>query len=364
MKVMQVIDSLAAGGAERVAVSLANALAERLGESHLCVTRLDGPLRGLIAPRVRVLWLNRRFTLDPGALRRFHHYVRDVGITHVHAHSTSLFLTALLKPSGGYRLVWHDHYGRAEQLDRRRTGWLRLAARRVDHLCCVNAKLRDWAPRALGVDPERISLLNNYADLPEGPQPLLAPLPGTPGRRIICLASFRRQKDHPTLLRAFQSVAAQHPDWHLLLAGQDDIQPDYAREVATLIPALGLEARVHWLGVRTDVAAVLQACALGVLSSASEGMPVALLEYGAAGLAAISTRVGHCAVMLADGAAGLLVPPGDPASLAAALDHLIRSPADRERFGAALHARVQAQFSKTAVVDELLNLYRRIATRT
>ena len=95
MRILQLIDSLEAGGAERMAVNYANALATTLEFSSLVATRKEGPLLGEIDSKVIYLFLNKKSKLDFGALWRLRSFVLQYAITHVHAHSTSFFIAFL-----------------------------------------------------------------------------------------------------------------------------------------------------------------------------------------------------------------------------------------------------------------------------
>src|ERR1019366_2381799 len=168
----------------------------------------------------------------------------------------------------------------------------------------------------LHVPTERVWYIPNFVvPAPDSQPPIL---PGARGARIVCVANLRPQKDHCTLLRAMALVVRRHPVAHLLLAGatKDPVCLDL---VKTEISRLALDANVSLLGERHDVAAILQVCDIGVLSSASEGLPLALIEYGMAGLPAVATEVGQCPEVLDQGRAGMLVAPGAPKLLAEAL---------------------------------------------
>ena len=111
---MQITDSLAAGGLERVAVNLANALPQECYVSHLCATRCAGSLEANVESHVKKLFLQRHGRIDLPALIRFIRYIREHEIKLLHAHGTSLFVAALAKQFlKGVRLVWHDHFGRS-----------------------------------------------------------------------------------------------------------------------------------------------------------------------------------------------------------------------------------------------------------
>jgi glycosyltransferase involved in cell wall biosynthesis len=105
---------------------------------------------------------------------------------------------------------------------------------------------------------------------------------------------------------------------------------------------------------------VLKACDIGVLSSASEGMPLALLEYGMNGLPAVATRVGQCAEVLDHGRAGLVVPPGASADLAEAIISLLNSPDRRASLGERLRQRTAQAYSADACVNQICGVYDRV----
>jgi glycosyltransferase involved in cell wall biosynthesis len=94
----------------------------------------------------------------------------------------------------------------------------------------------------------------------------------------------------------------------------------------------------------------------------SEGLPMSLLEYGAAGLATVATQVGQCADVLDNGMAGFCVPPGSPKELAAALISLLRSDEQRKSFGQKFQERVEAKFSPKAVMGKLSAIYDKVLT--
>ncbi len=339
VNVLHLVDTLEPGGTERVAVTLVNHLSRERFRPFLATTRREGALAADVLPDVGRLSLNRTRTLDVGALRRLVRFVRENGIAIVHAHSSSLFLAALLP---GVSVVWHDHFGRL--LEEERPTWLwGPPARRAAAVLAVSEDLARWSRERLRVDA--VYLPNFVPEVPAGPVPDLPP-----GPRVVCVANLRAQKDHLTLLRAMT-----HVDAHLLLVGAD-VEPAYAARVREEAAALG--DRVTFLGSRSDVPDLLRGCDVGVLSSASEGFPLSLLEYGRAGLAAVATRVGQCPEVLEG--AGILVPPGDPGALAEALLALLRDPARRKDLGERLCRRVRERYSASAVMQRLEAVYHKV----
>jgi glycosyltransferase involved in cell wall biosynthesis len=353
---MQAVDSLALGGMEAVAVNLANLLAERRMRSFLCFTRAGGPLEERLGPAVTPLGLRRKGLLDLPALRRLARFINERQIDIVHAHGSSLFFCAL---AGLFarraRLLWHDHFGRYATEER--PGWIyRMATRRCQGIITVNQPLAQWARSRLKAPAERVWYVPNFVTRCPGAPPPPRDLPGTPGARIVCVANLRPEKDHATLIEAMRRVSQVVPAATLLLAG-DGAQQPYAARLREQVRRQALDRHVFFLGSRQDVRAILGACDVGVLSSASEGMPLALLEYGSAGLATVATTVGQMPELLDEGRAGLLVGPGQPAALAEALLKLLRSPELRSSLGAAFERRVRERYSAEAVLGQVLRIY-------
>ncbi len=115
-------------------------------------------------------------------------------------------------------------------------------------------------------------------------------------------------------------------------------------------PAIPCSARVHWLGHRNDVPALLKTADVLVLPSLWEGMPNVVLEAMAAGRAVIASAVEGSEDLVVPGETGWLIPPGDPEPLAAALLEAARDPQRRQSFGAAGRQRVEQLFSQKAVI--------------
>ena len=357
VRVLHLIDTLSAGGAERMAVNLANGLAQRGMVCSLCATRREGPLKKELSPEVRFFYLNRQARFDIAAIARLSRFVKENSIQIIHAHSSSIFLAALFKllhPQT--RVIWHDHYG-GLSVAKRSAFLYRPVIQNVDGVIAVNHELAEWSANQLGVPRSRIRYIPNFVmDTRKG---LMGDLPGSKGFRIICVANLRPQKDHLTLIQAMKTVIAQEPRAHLILVGSDKDR-ETSQKILKEISLLGLESSITWLGSREDVNDILVACDIGVLSSASEGLPLVLLEYGAAGLPVVSTDVGDCAEVLDFGNAGVLVPPGSSQALAEGLIRLLEDPTLRDTLGSRLKNRVSQKFSPTAALDQVEEFYKTV----
>lgn len=171
-----------------------------------------------------------------------------------------------------------------------------------------------------------------------------------------CVARMTPVKRHIDLLDAFARVRNTIPQARLLLVGDGPGLP----EVQARIDALKLHDAVSLLSFRDDVADLLPAMDALVLCSSSEGMSNAILEAMACGLPVVATAVGGNLHLVQHERSGLLVPPMDPATLAASLEWLARSPHARRRMGQAARQRIEREFSLDGMVNAFDQLYRRL----
>ena len=355
--VVQVVDSLDAGGTERVAVQLANELARRGHRSLLVATRRAGPLADEIAPEVEWLCLGRRAVIDPAAARALRHFVHDHDVDVIHAHSTSIFTVALSFPIGRRpAIVWHDHFSGAPDRPARP---LRAVRRWIDEAVAVSRPIEAADRRALGLGA-RLSQLANFSVFDATAEPA-ADLPGMPGRRVVSVANLRPVKDQLTLIRALARMTEILPDVHLLLVGNDS--GPYADRVRTEVRNRDLGANVTLLGVRADIASVLAGCDVAVLSSIDEGTPLALIEYGLAGRAVVATDVGEIGEVLDGGRAGVLVMPGDDSAMAEAVVRLLDDDTERTVLEDRLSRRVADRYSVDRLLTGWAEVYRRALIR-
>jgi glycosyltransferase involved in cell wall biosynthesis len=258
----------------------------------------------------------------------------------------------------GIKVVWHDHYGNAEMIGQRKARMLRWCSHRFDAVVSVNEILREWAVRTLFVPKERIVYLRNFAVL--RPSGTIPDLPGKKGKRIVCLANLRPQKDHMTLIEAFEKIIKKVDEpWHLLLVGEDR-NDAYSTSLKASIERKGLQKYVHILGSRSDTADILKACDIGVLSSRSEGLPVALLEYALAGLPSVCTDVGQCAEVAGGGKYAKVVPPENPETLAEAIKTYIEDDKGRVEKGHRFRTYVDTYYGENAAVKRLVEIYKKV----
>lgn len=354
MQILQLIDSLSAGGAERMAVNISNSLSENGHGVVLCATRCGGSLEQFVDKKVLYTQLDKKSKYDLFAFIRLLKLIRRNQIKLIHAHSSSVFWAVTAKlflPR--LKVIWHDHIGKRVEEDRFNSRIISISFL-IDGVISVNEALKNWSIKRLAVDKDKIVFINNF--------PLLSVRHDAISKeersiQIVCLANLRWEKDHFTLINAIDYLVTKHQltNIRVIMAGLY-YEDDYYNELKALIEDKQLSAYVEIRGPVGDTASLLYGADIGVLSSVSEGLPVSLLEYGLAGLPVVVTNVGQCADVVDNGNAGIVVLPSSPEQLAEALADLVSHPDKRKLMGFNLKERVEKEYGAGKFIEEYTQL--------
>ena len=144
--VLQLIDSLQVGGAEVLAVNIANSLSKQGIGSHLCATRTEGLLKENIEPTVEYLFLERKKTVDIKCIYNLKNYIKYNNISIIHAHTTSYFMAICVKfiyPK--LKVIWHNHTGNYLNLKGKRLLILKILSKYINYIISVNHELYTWS---------------------------------------------------------------------------------------------------------------------------------------------------------------------------------------------------------------------------
>lgn len=360
-RIAHLIETDAAGGAERMLASLAAALqaAGCPGIALLPADKEGWLSRELRAAGVPVEYFRLERPVSPACARWLAEALRRHRITLAHSHDfTMAVYGAWATRRASVRHIITLHGGRyyAERLRRRVA--LRAAASWSAALVTVSRALADHARRDLWLPSARIRVIpNGVRATPVAASTLRDELGLAPGDRIVLsVGNLYPVKGHDVLLAAFALLMERHPRAHLAIAGRGELEEALTHRAA----ALGCSDRLHLLGLRADVPNLLAGADVFVLPSLSEGLPMALLEAMHAGCPIVATNVGDVAVALADGDAGVLVEPGNVAALAAALDRVLASPVDARAMGRRAGQRAAAEYSLAQMVGRYAELYRAV----
>ena len=352
MRVLHVDPERAWGGGEVQVLALVSVLAAR-GHASTVAAHPEGPLaRAAAAAGARVVPLGIANHFDVRAalvLRRL-----APGFDVVHFHTARAHALAPLSRGRGARLVV------TRRMDYVPTGgpYVRfLYNRSVDAVIAISEGVRTALIR-VGVRAERIRVVPSGIDAGALAAPPAARAAvrrewglGDDEVAVVALGALEVRKGHAVLLAAAAGLASAAPRLRYVFCGEGR----QAKALAGAAAALDGAARL--VGFRRDVAACLAAADIVALPSLQEGLGVAALEAMAASRPVVASRVGGLAEAVVHEETGLLVPPGDPTALAAALARLARDPDLRARLGAAGHARVLARYTATRMAEGTLACY-------
>lgn len=343
----QMVDTLSMGGTERMSVNMASAMAEEGWESHLIISREGGGLEAQLSPKVQVHFLKKKSFADPFAFVRLIKLINRYRPDVFHAHSTSIFWAVLLKIlAGRFLLVWHDHFGLSDQLDLYPRKEMVLLSKWIDRIVTVNKTLEGYWRSLLPYRSSSITTIGNFATL------VLPKIDRFSRFTFLNLANFRPQKDQLNLVHAVAKLKAADLDFEVLMVGEV-VDPEWKHTIEEEIESLGLARWITVYGPSDQVEKLLAQSHVGLLSSESEGLPVALLEYGLASLPVICTDVGDCSKVIASPDLGFLIPSKAPAHLAEAMRQLlVASEKERGDMGDRLRVYVDQHFGKSSFLKD------------
>ncbi len=353
IRVIQLIDSLDAGGGERMAVNLANALVDKVQFSGLVCTRKEGVLKSLLSKKTSYFFSNKKRSLDFLAVKKTLAYLKQNDIQFIHAHGSSFFFAFLLKifqPS--LKIVWHDHHGnRVNESQQLNNKLLKQLSRGFKHVFCVSNELVEWSKKNLKISS--VSHINNFVSIE---QDALLNNDNNSEPYIVCVANLRQPKNHFNLIRSFHLLKSnkQFEQWKLNLVG-DDKKDNYSTELKSLISKLNLKNEVFILGQRSDVSQLIKNAKIAILSSDIEALPMALIEYAIAKKPVVVTNVGQCAEVVGD--YGKVVPPNNPKALAEAIQFYIENPTEAKNDALALHDKVSKEFNPETIIQQVIGVY-------
>ncbi len=357
-RVAIVCRQLVMGGAERQLVALLRGIPRDRVQVHLLVFYAGGELwpelHDLASLRVVDLRKRGRWDVVPFLVRAYR-AVKAINPDVIYGYqNVAMELSAILGGLTGSRVAWGV---RASDMDLRSydalAGLVFRAGARLSRFASViifNSQRGLAHYLANGYAPARTAVIPNGIDAsafrpdPGASAALRSELHLPDGVRLVgCAGRFDPMKDYDTFLAAAASVAARHPEVHFVLAG-----PGVTADNAVFHGALArgpLASRLHVLGPRMDMPALLSALDLVVSSSAfGEGFSNVIAEAMACGVPCVATDTGDAAVVLGD--TGVVVPVRRPDALAAAVSGLLERPQDELRaLGAKARARIVDGYS-------------------
>lgn len=377
LRVVVLVDWLAAGGGERAAVDIAKRLAgsntvvlvaSRQKSSDVDNSGVAGVIAELETSGVGVVLLGRTSIWKLWEWRPLVRLLRHGSVDVLHSHKLgSNFWAALLGRVASVPVVIaHEHTpfvrsnGVARFVNRHVVG--RLATRII--------VVSEWSRRQLSKG-ERIPL-EKLIVIPNGIESVQARRTRADVRRelgiqesddlVISVGMLRPEKGHDVLIRSVAHLARIRPRIRVLIVGGPDTQRprDAVGEIMVLSEKLGVDEHVRLLGRRNDVPELLEAADVAVSSSRLENMPLSVLEYLASGTPTVATDTGGVSEVLADRVHGRLVPPDAPDAMANAIEEILSNPLQAQEMALAGQRRATSEFSLETTAARVESLYRQL----
>jgi sugar transferase (PEP-CTERM/EpsH1 system associated) len=359
--IAHVVNSFDTGGLENGVVNLINRSGTRFRHAVVCMTSAGG-FQKRLPPEVEVWSVGKAPGQDLGAFLRLVKLFRRLRPSIVHSRNWGAYDAIPAARLARVPFVVHGEHGRdIEDPDgrhTRRNQIRRLLAPLVSHFVTVSDDLRRWLVEDVRVRAGKVSTIHNGVDVARfgdhGRAEARAALDLRPDDLVVgTVGRLDPVKDQAGLIRGFAAVLGSHPTAQLLVIGAGPCRDDLAR----LVAELGVGHRVRLLGERSDVAALLPALDVFVLSSIAEGMSNTVLEAMATGLPLVVTRVGGNPELVEHGLNGYHVPAGQPAALAAAIGAYLEDAHLRALHGKASRARAVEHFGLDRMCRDYVDLY-------
>lgn len=330
----------------RIAIAAARATAAHGYRTQAVFMDGDGPLIGRMRAAgiaAEAIYWGRARNVS-GNIRAWR-YLRRVAPDIVHQHFGSEYLRALIRAAGVPRIVahFHDH------------GYEREHGGTVPHSTL-------FADAAIATSQSVKALLRGRI-APEVVYPGVVPVADGPassldGRAPVigALSRLAEVKGYIHLVRAMPAVLARVPQARLEIAGEGPEQAALDGEARRL----GISQAVSLLGWRDDVAALFASWRMFAAPSLMEGFGVSILEAAMHGLPIVASRVGGIPELIEDGVSGLLVPPAEPAAVAAALIECLLDVPRAARLGERAALRARTAFAPATFDEAIRSIYDRL----
>ena len=380
--VAQVVETMSMGGAENLAVRIANALPAAGFTSHLIVITGPGVLSSRIDPAVKVHYLNyqRASVRNPlvfpfsilNGLGRLSGVIRreKIGLVQTHLPGAN-FWGLLLAMRGVCRVLATVHnnrefdYGDVDSplRSRFRRSAYRAIVKRCVRTIAVSEEVKLSLIRDLGLDTDaadRISVVTNGVSVPD-PLDAEAKLnvrrglgidPNLPF--ILAAGRFGPQKNFADLIQVATILKEKGTPFQLVIGGEGE----FLEDLRARVQELGLNGSVFLPGNLQNLGQVMLAADVFVMTSLWEGLPLVLLEAMAAGLPAVAYAIAGVNELVVEGQTGRLVLIGDTTAFAASLDQVLNNQVTWGEMGQLARKRVQADFNFDTLLNDLALLYR------
>ena len=357
MKVVHIVEDLKIGGIERVIAGIVRGIDKSRYEVCVwCLSRGGEIADELNQEGFIVEILGMKSHRDPFFYLKLAKKLRREKIDILHAHGyTATTVGRLAAILAGVPTIFSHIHSTYLDFSKKQVFIEKFLSRWSEKIICCSKAVSDFAAEFLGISPEKIKVIYNGVE----------PIGESSGKKaefgisedapvVGCIASLFPHKGHKFLLEAVKEVLRWNPKVKFILVGDGPLKnelEEFAREK-------GIEKNVIFTGVRKDVSDILSAMDVVVLpSSGREGLGIALIEAMAMKKPVIGTVIGGIPEVIEHGKNGLLVPPANPAALAAAIVSVLADKAKAKKMGEDGFEIFSRKFTARKMVSEIEKLY-------
>lgn len=361
MKILHIINNLATGGAEKLILDTLPRYAEQgivadllllNGENFPFLKELKGK------NCCRVFSLGKGSVYNPLHIFRLIPYLKKYDIIHVHLFPAQYFVVlAKIISRSKTTLIFTEHCSSNRRLENKLFGIIdKQIYKFYTKVVCISNEVKDLLVKYSNLNEKNFHVIENGINLEKihsskayNKEKIVDSIKQT-DQLLIQVAGFRAQKDQTTLIKAMGSL----PDkFKLILVGDGILRQD----AIALVETMKLSDRVFFLGIRTDIPALLKTADLIILSSKYEGLSLSSIEGMASGKPFIASDVPGLSEIVKN--AGILFPVGDHQKLAAEILHLSSDKEHYNKIAAQCLQRAQ-EFDISKMVHKHIALYQTI----
>jgi glycosyltransferase involved in cell wall biosynthesis len=366
MKVLHLINTLSAGGAELHLLALCRQLKRRGVDVVVACLREhvkdSRSLRGDFANEgIRMVALEANGRYDLRSISRFATLVAKERPSILHTHLPRADLAAVFRRVFDSSVPWvcsvHDIHDKSWS-GRWTLPLFNFIWRRADRVIAISHAVKDWLVAERSVPSHKISVIHYGID----PEPFFRPQAdlrrewGFEGKSIIgAIGRLEPRKGHDCLIHAMPEIKKAVPNAVLVIAGHDPW--GYGNELHELIDSLALNHQVRLVGFQSDVTSFLNALDIFAFATHSEGFGQVVIEAMAAGKPTVVSKIPPLTEIVVDGETGTLVKPDSAEAFAYAIGQLLLNRNKSQAMGDRGKVRVVSQFSSDRMCEQTLSVY-------
>lgn len=322
MKILQVIDCLGVGGAEKLLVETVPLLVER---GYIVDVLLLNGTKTTFYNELEKLGVTNIFSLGTSYYHvkyvfKIMPYLRRYDLVHVHLFPAQYFaVLAKILSFSKVKLLFTEHSTGNRRLDNPRLRFAeKFIASYYSRIICITAQVKNILVERLQIDSSKLLVIENGVNLKKIQDAAAYDKTNFGYERndilLIMVAAFRHEKDQDTVIKTLQKLPK---NYKLILVGEGARK----KQLKDLVYSLHLQKQINFLGIRQDVYSLLKMSDLAILSSHWEGFGLAAVEAMAAGIPVIGSNVSGLAQVIAN--PDLIFEKGDQADLAKKIVQLI-----------------------------------------